>query len=87
MSEISDTPTCAYVCMRARSNVSVGVFILCWKLKASLKLEHNLKAVMLYGPAGAGKTMMVEAIASEVGTGFCSVGGVCVTKEWGAAGG
>lgn len=36
------------------------------QLKASLKPEHNLKTVMLYGPGGAGKTMMVEAIASEV---------------------
>lgn len=36
------------------------------QLKASLKPEHNLKTAMLYGPGGAGKTMMVEAIASEV---------------------
>lgn len=37
------------------------------QLKASLKPELNLKTIMLYGPEGGGKTMMVETIASEVG--------------------
>ncbi|CAM9608749.1 unnamed protein product, partial [Sphacelaria rigidula] len=37
------------------------------QLKTSLNPEHNLKAVMLYGPGGAGKTMLVEIIASELG--------------------
>lgn len=35
-------------------------------IKASLE-TCNVKSLMLYGPAGSGKTMMVEAIASELG--------------------
>ena len=36
-------------------------------LKASLSDDVNIKSIMMYGPAGSGKTMMVEAIASELG--------------------
>ncbi len=64
----------AYLSPSERESVFLSLYRQCVQLKASLKPEHNLKAVMLYGPAGAGKTMMVEAIASEVQRGQ-AVGG------------
>jgi len=40
----------------------------CGALKAKLEDKvTNVKALMLYGPAGSGKTMMVEAVCSELG--------------------
>ena len=37
------------------------------EIKASLPAEKLIKSVMFYGPSGTGKTLMAEAIASELG--------------------
>lgn len=37
------------------------------ELKASIPPEKQIKSVMFYGPSGTGKTLMVEAIANELG--------------------
>ncbi|KAG5185735.1 hypothetical protein JKP88DRAFT_257381 [Tribonema minus] len=36
-------------------------------IRSSLKPENQIKALMLYGASGTGKTMVVEAVASELG--------------------
>jgi len=42
-------------------------------IKSKLPDECSVKSLMLYGPAGSGKTMMCEAIANELGALFINI--------------
>merc|ERR1711988_1024769 len=42
-------------------------------IKSGLPEECNVKSMMLYGPAGSGKTMMAEAVANELGALFINI--------------
>merc|ERR1719230_632013 len=42
-------------------------------IKGKLPDECTVKSLMLYGPAGSGKTMMAEAVANELGALFINI--------------
>lgn len=42
-------------------------------IKDKLQEQHNVKSLMLYGTSGAGKTMMAEAVANELGALFINI--------------
>lgn len=43
------------------------------EIKNKLQDRHNVKSIMLYGPTGAGKTMIAEAVANELGALFINI--------------
>ena len=56
-------------------------------LKSKLQDVNNVKSILLYGPSGAGKTMMAEAIANELGALLINISPVRLKGHFGGKNG
>mmetsp|Transcript_66749 Transcript_66749/g.98982 ORF Transcript_66749/g.98982 Transcript_66749/m.98982 type:complete len:309 (-) Transcript_66749:1449-2375(-) len=56
-------------------------------IKANIDDSENVRSVLFYGPSGAGKTSMAEAVASELGALFINLSPRCIAGKFDGKGG